>query len=297
MLSNNKAVLFLSKKVCLSYLNDYHTGPFNSWSEYLFKYLWVLLSLFITSLDAAPVRIASDIWCPYVCDKQTGYVVELTQRAFEIQGKTITFSHLPYKRALVEAASNHIDAVLAVTPSALSKFNLISGDVVIGYQSNDFYTVVDSKEQFTQLSDVNATRQVAVVIGYNYGVSLEQWLSTHPSTYFASGNDPLAMNLIRLIKGRHSVIIDNKNAIEYTVNQLNLTAQIRYAGTIGIPVPLYVGFNQHNKHNAITFAKGIAMLKASGEYQNIINKYKVLLEISPEDTRHKHLQKFLPMVN
>jgi polar amino acid transport system substrate-binding protein len=263
----------------------------------LLKYLFVLLSIFSIHAHATPIRIASDIWCPYICNNQTGYVVELTSRAFEIQGQPIEFQILPYKRALIELQRNNIDAVLALTSNAIAENQLINADVIVGYNSNDFYTLVDSNETFEQITDLNSTQQAAIVTGYDYGVELDAWFAAHPNTYFASGRDPLAMNIIRLVKGRHSVIIDNKNVIEYTASQLNLTKQLRYAGTVGKPVPLYVGFNPHNKAYAVTFANGIDMLKANGEYQQIMSKYKILPELTSDEARHKNLQKFLPIFN
>ncbi|KVX00098.1 substrate-binding periplasmic protein [Shewanella frigidimarina] len=263
----------------------------------MLKYLFVLLSIFSIHAHAAPIRIASDIWCPYICDNQTGYVVELTRRAFEIQGQPVEFQIFPYKRALIELQRNNIDAVLALTSSAIVENKLINADVIVGYNSNDFYTLVDSNETFEQITDLNNTQQAAIVTGYHYGVELDAWFSAHANTYFASGRDPLAMNIIRLVKGRHSVIIDNKNVIEYTASQLNLVQQLRYAGTIGKPVPLYVGFSQQNKANAITFANGIDMLKANGEYQQIMNKYQILPKANANAVRYKNLQKFLPTFN
>jgi polar amino acid transport system substrate-binding protein len=246
---------------------------------------------------AAPVRIASDIWCPYICENQTGYLVELTRRAFEVQGQAVEFRTIPFKRALIELQRNNIDAVLALTSSAIADNQLLSADVILGYNSNDFYTLVGSNESFEQITDLNNTQQAAVINGYDYGVELDAWFNAHANTYFASGRDPLAMNIIRLVKSRHSVIVDNKNVIEYTASQLNLSEQLRYAGTIGNPVPLYVGFSPKNKAYAIAFAHGIEMLKANGEYQQIINKYRILPALTADKARYQRLQKFLPIFN
>jgi polar amino acid transport system substrate-binding protein len=79
----------------------------------LLKYLFILLSVVSIQAHAAPVRIASDIWCPYICENQTGYLVELTRRAFEVQGQAVEFRTIPFKRALIELQRNNIDAVLA----------------------------------------------------------------------------------------------------------------------------------------------------------------------------------------
>ncbi|QDE32766.1 transporter substrate-binding domain-containing protein [Shewanella polaris] len=266
-------------------------------AKYLLKYLLVLLSIFSIQAHATPIRIASDIWCPYICENQTGYVVELTRRAFEIQGQSVEFQTIPYKRALVELQKNNIDAVLALTPHTITENQLINADVIVGYKSTDFYTLVGSNETFGKITDLNQSQQIAVVSGYSYGVELDAWFNAHTNTYFATGRDPLAMNIIRLVKGRHSVIVGNKNVIEYTTSQLNLSQQLRYAGTMGKQVPLYVGFNQQNKAGSITFTNGINMLKANGEYQKIISKYKVLPDATSDKASHSNLQKFLPIFN
>ena len=228
------------------------------------------------------MRIASDIWCPYICDNETGYVVELTKRAFNSQGYEVDFVTFPYKRALVEVQKNNVDAVLAVTGKAMKDYDLVSGDIIVGYNSNDFFTATDSDKRFYHLDDLAKVNQIAVITGYHYGKELNQWLRKNPNTFYASGDTPLADNIVRLVKRRHSAILDNRSVIEHTASLLNLKNDIRYAGTMGEPDPLFIGFNQHKKAIVSVFVRGIEQLKISGEYQAILDKYNITFD-NPDD--------------
>jgi polar amino acid transport system substrate-binding protein len=240
------------------------------------------LTLLLISLSAIPVfngyadtiNISSDIWCPYICDENQGYVVELTDRAFDLMGHNVQFNLMPFNRALLEAQKGNIDAVLAVTPKNLVDYQLHSGDVKIGLSYNDFYTLTTNKWRFTELEDLRL-HSVAIISGYDYD-TIQPHIDANPSDfYLATGETPLAMNIKRLIRGRFQVLLGNRNAITYTSKQLKMEDKIRYAGSYGTPLPLYIGFNVSMSHYADIFAEGMAKLKANGEYDKILIKYHI----------------------
>ncbi|MCL1046415.1 transporter substrate-binding domain-containing protein [Shewanella electrodiphila] len=236
---------------------------------------------FSTSLSAKPLLIASDIWCPYVCEARTGYVTELTQRAFAEMDQPVHFIAVPFNRALKEVQQANVDAILAVTPDHVAQYDLLTDDLIIGYASKDFYTTNSFAWQFNQIEDLD-TVQVGIIRGYDYGERLNAKIANSNRFYIASGNQPLTMNLKRLIKGRFHVMIGNKIVIEQTAKKINLDDQIRYAGSFGEPIPLYVGFNQGNTKAAKMFADGLKKLKQTGEFQQILDKYNI--EMSDDST-------------
>ncbi|KPZ73224.1 MULTISPECIES: substrate-binding periplasmic protein [Shewanella] len=236
--------------------------------------LLCLSSLWSASLSAKPLLIASDIWCPYVCEGQTGYVTELTKRAFAEMDQPVHFIAVPFNRALKEVQHGNIDAILAVTPEHVSQFNLYTDEVVVGYASKDFYTTTGFAWQFNQLEDLDNV-QVGIIRGYDYGERLNDKIANSNRFYIATGNQPLTMNLKRLIKGRFHVMLGNKVVIQNTAEKLALDDQIRFAGTFGEPLPLYVGFNQGATKAAKMFNQGLTKLKKTGEYQQILDKYNI----------------------
>ena len=238
------------------------------------KYFLSLLLLFSSSITAKPVLIASDIWCPYICQGHTGYVTELTRRAFEEMDQQVHFLAVPFNRALKEVEQGNIDAILAVTPSNITLHQLYSDNEIIGYVSNDFYTMEESTWSFEQLSSIDSV-QVGIIRGYDYGEQLNNKISHSTDFYAATGNQPLMLNLKRLVKGHFDVVLGNKVVIEYTAAKNDLTDQIKYAGSFGDPIPLYVGFSQHASGIAKLYSQGIEKLKMSGEFQQILDKYQI----------------------
>jgi polar amino acid transport system substrate-binding protein len=240
------------------------------------------LTLLVMSLSLSPVfngftdtiNISSDIWCPYICDESPGYVVELTDRAFELMGHEVQFNLMPFNRALLEAQKGNVDAVLAVTPKNLIDYQLHSNEVKIGLSYNDFYTLTSSQWRFTELEDLEQY-SVAIISGYDYD-TIQDHIDTNPNAfYLATGENPLAMNIKRLIRGRFQILLGNRNAITYTSKQLKMEGKIRYAGSFGTPLPLYVGFSESKRQYADIFAEGMAQLKVNGEYDKILVKYHI----------------------
>lgn len=238
-----------------------------------------VMTLCSFTVSARNIHVASDVWCPYVCDTQPGYLVEIVQRAFESQGDKVIFTQMPFKRALKEAQVGNIDAVLAITATVAAANQLLIDDTEVGtevgYVSNDFFVVKNNSWAYHQLSDLNQ-QSIAVIKGYDYGDVLEPYLQQHKAVFLASGEDPLSMNIIRLIKGRHKVIVDNRHVIEYTAKQLGLIDKIQYAGSMPDKQPLYIGFHARQTAAIARFALGVIALKQSGEYQQILDKYQSL---------------------
>jgi polar amino acid transport system substrate-binding protein len=242
---------------------------------FLLSLLATLVNCFTAHLSKADtINISSDIWCPYICDESPGYVVEMTTRAFALMGHEVKFKLLPFNRALLEVNKGTIDAVLAVTSKNLIDHQLHSGGIVIGQSYNDFYTLTSNNWTFTDLSSLQRNT-VAIIGGYDYD-AFQPYIDAHPELFYtATGESPLAMNLKRLVRKRFRIILDNRNVVNYNAKQLHLTSQIRYAGSYGDNLSLFVGFSTAHRQYASIFAAGIDKLKARGEFQNILAKYQI----------------------
>ncbi|UJF22604.1 substrate-binding periplasmic protein [Shewanella sp. OMA3-2] len=225
-------------------------------------------------VSAKTIHIASDVWCPYICDTQPGYLVEIVQRAFETQGEHVIFVPMPFNRALKEAQAGHIDAVLAVSKSIAIEQSLLTGETIVGEISNDFFTVHNNPWIYEKLSDLSS-QSIAVIKGYDYGEVLASYLSNNQQVYWAVGDKPLSMNIIRMLRGRHQIIIGNRYVIQYTAKQLAVSDQIKYAGAMPEKINLYVAFNQDKLSKMHQFDLGVKTLKTTGEYQQILDKYQI----------------------
>jgi len=268
--------------------------PYHKLEEAMLRRIMIVTVMTICSftVSARNIHVASDVWCPYVCDTQPGYLVEIVQRAFESQGDKVVFTQMPFKRALKEAQVGNIDAVLAITEPVAKANKLLITDTKVGNFSNDFFVVKNNPWTYHQLSDLNQ-QSMAVIKGYDYGHELKPYLQQHKALFFASGEDPLSMNIIRLIKGRHKVIVDNRHVIEYTAKQLGLIDKIQYAGSMPDKQSLYIGFNAHQEAALKRFALGVTTIKQSGEYQQILDKYQIAVDSDSIELKKKRSTAFL----
>ncbi|ABV85902.1 substrate-binding periplasmic protein [Shewanella pealeana] len=237
--------------------------------------LLILLTVSFPS-SAEQIVVASDIWCPYICSDNSGYVVELTQQAFATVDVEVKFETIPFQRALKLTSQHKIDAVLAVTSEHMLNFELYNNHIVIGQYTNDFYTAVDSSWQYSDLASLD-DMLIATILGYDYGQSLNQYLETRHPQIRTSGETPLKSNLYLTAKRRVDLLVGNRYVIDHTARQFGYSDDIRYAGSENEITPLYVGFGNNDKGRsyATKFAQGIESLKQNGEYQAILDKYQI----------------------
>lgn len=242
-----------------------------------------LLSLaLIANSNASTITFESDIWCPYVCDAGSvnpGYVVEIAEKAFSAVGMSSQLNLIPFRRALDDGLHNKTDIVLAVTKEHLLEYHLTPSDTIIGFYGNDFYVRQDNPWQYNEPSNLDELA-VAAIKGYSYGATLDGTLSQNPNLYLATGDNPLKTNLQLLMKNRVQVVLENRHVIDYLATELNVSDQIRYAGTEGDVLPLYLGFSAIATQKGLkeTFEKGLAVIIQNGEYDRILNKYNIALE-------------------
>ncbi|QQX80789.1 transporter substrate-binding domain-containing protein [Shewanella sp. KX20019] len=237
--------------------------------------LLVILSLSFPA-QAEQIVIASDIWCPYICTDNSGYLVELTQQAFLTVGVSAKFETLPFQRALRLAQRNQIHAVLAVSPEHIEHFKLQTPNIALGQYSNDFYVHSSNDWHYSTLSDLNG-KAVASILGYDYGDKINQYLKKSPFSYRASGETPLKTNINLLKKYRVDVLLGNRYVVAHTAKSFGDFEDIKFAGSEGVSTPLYVGFSHKDlqKNYQNRFAEGIENLKQSGQYQAILDKYHI----------------------
>lgn len=85
-----------------------------------------LLSILHSNSRAQTLNIASDIWCPYICDnKETpGILVEVLNELAKVKKLTINFEVIPLSRSLIMASRSEVDIILAVTKSHITDYKL-----------------------------------------------------------------------------------------------------------------------------------------------------------------------------
>lgn len=234
----------------------------------------------INPVQAKALVIASDEWCPYVCDNKSspGFLLEIINEIAANKGIKIKFSFMPLARALKLANTNKVDILLAVTPQHVADFNLQQSQLSFGGFYNDFYVQANQSWRFHSITDLDATLKnnaiIGTINGYHYGEQLNQLLSSNTSHVFpASGNSPLKKQLKMLQMGRLDILLDSRFTVQYQLKKLPHLSII-YAGTQGYFTPLFLGFSPLLTTKKIQqFDHGLTMLRESGRLKVILAKY------------------------
>ena len=70
-----------------------------------------------------PLRLVSDLWCPYTCESdaaQRGILVDIVEEIFSQHGMTISYRVTPWQRAKHSVEAGQADAALGLSISHTS---------------------------------------------------------------------------------------------------------------------------------------------------------------------------------
>ena len=244
----------------------------------IFLLLWS--SIASQPTQAKTLEVASDEWCPYVCDDQNspGFLVEIVNEIATTHGIKLRFSLMPLARALTLAQKDKIDILLALTPQHITDFKLQQSQLSFGGLYNDFYVKTNQPWRFQSIAHLSATLKdntiLGTINGYQYGEQLNQLLSSNTAHVFPdSGNSPLAKQLKMLELGRLDILLDSRFTVQYQLQKLP-DLSITYAGTQGDFTPLFLGFSSLlSKEQVQLFDSGLMTLRQSGKLDAILAKY------------------------
>jgi polar amino acid transport system substrate-binding protein len=89
------------------------------------------------------------------------------------------------------------------------------------------------------------------------------------------GDDALKRNLQKLKAGRIDMAIDERSVVTYMIDQLGLQDDLQVAN-YGEATELHIGFSPALEASALyaqQLTEGVAQLKASGRYGEILKRY------------------------
>jgi polar amino acid transport system substrate-binding protein len=241
----------------------------------------LVLALLPVVAHADTITLVADPWCPYNCDPaggKVGYAVEIAKAVFEKAGHTVEYKVLPWTRALAETRAGKIDG--AVGAGTTDKEGLILPKEEIALSQNGAYVKASSSWAYKDIKGLEPV-VTGVVLDYTYAGEFGEYVTANGKNakriVASAGNNALEQNLRRMIAGRGiDVVVDDTAVVSYNLKELNLAAEIKSAGTIGEPDPIYIGFSAA-KPTAQAYAdlldKGIAELRTSGKLAEILGKY------------------------
>ena len=236
----------------------------------------------VSQLQAKTLLIASDEWCPYICDDQMlpGFLVEILNGVASSKQIELQFSFIPLSRALNLSQQGKVDIVLAVTQQHIIDYKLQQSKQNFGGLYNDFYVLSDNNWRYKNTEDLakelSNNHILGTINGYQYGDEISQIISNHQANVFAaSGNSPLEKQLKMLQMGRLDILLDSRFTVQYQLSKLSYNNVI-HAGTQGDFTPLYLGYSASIPDELIDiFDRGLISLRASGRLADILAKYGI----------------------
>ena len=252
-------------------------------------------SIYSKPVQAKVLVVASDEWCPYICDDThlPGFLVEIVTEIAASNGVKIKFALTPLARALDLTQKGKIDILLGLTPQHISDFQLQTSHLSFGGLYNDFYVRANDPWRFKNITDLKTALKnnaiLGTINGYEYGDIIGNLLKDNTAHIFsASGNSPLQRQLKMLRLGRLDILLDSRFTVQYQlsklVNKSSLTKtpttakpSIIYAGTEGDFTPLFLGFSPLlSKEQVQLFDDGLLNLRENGRLNKILAKYGVI---------------------
>lgn len=232
----------------------------------------VLLLLFNGPSRAEPaLRLATLEYPPYSSEhlRNGGSIVELTRRAFAVQGHEVQIDFLPWARVRADLRNGNYQGALALWPKEVSEERLIASRPLF-YSELGLFVRRSYPLQFSTLSQL-AGEKLGIVRGYGYpqqildaGLILEEAV------------DDIS-NLRKLQAERFDLVLLERRVGEHLIaNDPQLRGQLAWQGAVLERIPLLVGFVPKKAGQpdwVRIYEQGLRKLHASGEYTRILRSH------------------------
>lgn len=198
-----------------------------------------------------------------------GSIVELTRRAFAVQGHTVQIDFLPWARVRAALRQGQYQGALALWPKEIKEEQLIASRPLF-YSELGLFVRQGDPLQFTELRQL-AGEKLGLVRGYGYpqhildaGLQLEEAV------------DDIS-NLRKLKARRFDLVLLERRVGEHLIsNDRYLRGQLVWQGTVLERIPLLVGFLEPGSDQPDwigIYEQGLRKLHASGEYMEILRRH------------------------
>jgi len=236
---------------------------------------WVLIILFL--LGGAAVSSAETItlgaendWIPYANQDGTGMSNEMVRAAFKAVGIEAIFQVGPYNRLLKGVRDGGILGAFNVPKERANEDLYIFGKTPLFTALSAYYHNRDQPLKATRKEDLANGEKVGVVFDYGYG---DFFTSNDRITKIEVRSDLL--NLKKLAMGRIDATILYDKTAKRLIEENGLTDKIEKAFD-SEKADIYVAFSKTfptARYYADKLDEGLAIIKANGEYQKILEAY------------------------
>ena len=242
------------------------------------KNVLAALLLLGTPVSADVIDLRADAWCPFNCDPasdQPGYMVEVAQEALALFGHEVRYTSMTWSRSLSQALSGDITSVIGTDQEESP--DLILGPPMGNYQEAVVFRAGEARSIATA-EDLEGIR-IGAILDYEYNTVIAAYVAENARNpervQMIGGDDALKRNLQKLKAGRIDMAIDERSVVTYMIDQLGLQDDLQVAN-YGEATELHIGFSPALEASALyaqQLTEGVAQLKASGRYGEILKRY------------------------
>jgi polar amino acid transport system substrate-binding protein len=237
------------------------------------RLLAILVSVLLSTCAQAGelLRLATLEYPPYSSQHLPGEgsIVELTRRAFAVQGHTVQIDFLPWARVRVALRKGQYQGALALWPKEIKEEQLIASRPLF-YSELGLFVRQGDPLQFAELHQLRG-KTLGLVRGYGYPQHiLDAGMILEEAVYDIS-------NLRKLRAGRFDLVLLERRVGEHLINKdPSLRGQLVWQGTVLERIPLFVGFRPPRSDQPDwidIYEQGLRKLHASGEYMEILRRH------------------------
>ncbi len=229
-------------------------------------------------LAANTIVLRADPWCPYNCEpgsERPGYLVEVTAEAMAMFGHKVVYETVSWSRGLQQAADGEINGVIGAVPDEAVGF--IFGPPLGRYSESLVFRAGEAR-RIDAPSDLRGLR-IGAITGYEHSATVMAYINEHRNdrsvVQFASGDEALRTNLQKLTAGRIDVVAESRAVIDYMIDAMGIGAEVEVLDDPEVG-DIFVAFSPARQVSTLyadQLTRGVAQLKATGRYAEILARY------------------------
>ena len=252
------------------------------------RVLQVLLASMVYALLCLPtaradvITLVADAWCPFNCaanGEHPGLMVETAREVFAAAGHDVLYVEVPWSRAIKQVREGRATAVLGAVHREVPDF--VFPQEPLGVVSNAFFVRAGEHWKYDGPQSLAGLR-LGVVQDYDYGGELQDYIDGHANdpghVQFALGEDPLATNIHKLLRGRIDVVVATEAVGRWAIRTLGVENWVAVAGDDGSELELFIAFSpalDESPEYARLLDEGVRRLRASGRLAEILAAYGI----------------------
>ncbi|EJR3664381.1 transporter substrate-binding domain-containing protein [Vibrio cholerae] len=244
----------------------------------IFLFFLCLISFytFPSNSSLRTLKVGADVWMPYngIPDSTNkGYMIDIIEKILSEHNIFVEYTVMPWSRAINETQHNKIDCIIGAGVEDAPNF--IFGQEELGVFQAGFYIRNGFNWRYEGMESLKNHR-LGAVYGYAYSHSEDFNNFIRRYAYLESGEDVIDRNIVKLIKNRIDIILEDYTVMEYKLHFLNLKDSISLGYLLPDKDKLYLACSPNYK-NADEILKyidvGLREMRDNGQLKIILLTY------------------------